>query len=363
VLEAEQDNLRSALASFLADPDGSDDALRLGLALSPFWADRAPAEGLDWLETLVLSAGDRNPQLRAAALTEAAYLQMTLGQAGPAAHTLARARTLIADPNSALMRRVLVVGSHVTYRQGDLDASRDLCEQGLALASVHQDALLAVDCLSGLAQVLTDDGDLEQGIRCFEDALARARLLGDVRSVAFICCNKGTAEQARGHLDAAEELYLEARELGQPLHNLQFVSSVAANLAELSLERFEQNPTTTAVTEASTTAKKYLHEALAAARQSGDELILTRVLEAAAGCAFYAGDYERSAMLYGAADALIDKLSFVREAAVRTLWEEQTNALGEIMTAAAFETAYVAGTQTPPSEAIALAADLQLQPR
>jgi hypothetical protein len=179
--------------------------------------------------------------------------------------------------------------------------------------------------------------------------------------VAVICNNEGGAEVVRGHFDRAEELFAEALELAREIGNLAMNTAVAANLAELALTRIQQDPPTIVSTEGISSVKRYLLEALDLARQSGNELSQAQALQSAASCALYAGDHQRSARLYGAADARREKFSFIMEPSHRKVREDQLHTLGEILTAEELATAYSNGTKTSVLEAITLVRDIEIK--
>jgi class 3 adenylate cyclase/tetratricopeptide (TPR) repeat protein len=96
---------------------------------------------------------------------------------------LAAARRL-GDPTT--LARVLLMAAWVPYWRNDLDSSRAMFREALAVArgAEEPDPLSEVRALLGLASVLSIDDDERQALACAEEALAIGRAAGQEFSVA-----------------------------------------------------------------------------------------------------------------------------------------------------------------------------------
>jgi predicted ATPase/transcriptional regulator with XRE-family HTH domain len=140
LLVQEQDNLRTALR-WCIDARAARTALRLGVALHPFWYTRELyAEGTAWLgEALALSDAASPSAIRAHALALAGNLlslQADLSQA----ETLLRDAVAMAEQVGAAFEqaRARHLLSNVTRRRGALDEAADQYEQAATLAREAQ---------------------------------------------------------------------------------------------------------------------------------------------------------------------------------------------------------------------------------
>jgi predicted ATPase/DNA-binding SARP family transcriptional activator len=159
-LEAEHDNLRTALSWSLERGEEAELGLRVGEALGQFWYLRGYfGEGRRWLEE-------------------------ALAKASPAS-TAARANAL---------RRL----SFLAFMQGDLDRAQEAGEEGLNLERVKQfwdiagRRSIAAGLLHMLGLVMSARGDPERAIHLYEESLVFSRKVGDERGIA----DKGSGPHA-----------------------------------------------------------------------------------------------------------------------------------------------------------------------
>jgi predicted ATPase/DNA-binding SARP family transcriptional activator len=159
-LEAEHDNLRTALSWSLERSEEAELGLRVGEALGQFWYSRGYfGEGRRWLEE-------------------------ALAKASPAS-TAARANAL---------RRL----SFLAFMQGDLDRAQEAGEEGLNLERVEQfwdiagRRSIAAGLLHMLGLVMSAWGDPERAIHLYEESLVFSRKVGDERGIA----DKGSGPHA-----------------------------------------------------------------------------------------------------------------------------------------------------------------------
>jgi tetratricopeptide (TPR) repeat protein len=168
-LDLEWDNIRSALAYLFAEPDRSEDVLRLGVALDNFFAIRGHLEAIATLRS-VLDCPDGLPA--------------SLRVRGLCAFGVAVAITLGMDSRL------------------EMRAARELMRQGLQLARDLDDQALIAEALSDLSWTAEYQGDSGQAALFANEALQVARSLGDPRLIGNalgpLALVTPTAEAKRG---------------------------------------------------------------------------------------------------------------------------------------------------------------------
>jgi predicted ATPase/transcriptional regulator with XRE-family HTH domain len=258
-LEADYANLQAALDGSRMDPAGTALALRLVVALGPFWMLRGPwAAGRAQLERVLArpSPPDAAPQ-RALALLYAAVLAKAQSD-HPAARpllleSLAVSRSLGDKPGAG---RVLLHLAHVDAWLGDAASAREYARAALALSQEIDDKqtmLVALDFLDqgsaqfGLATALVEEhlplsrtvadkvrecgalitrgwdafesGELDTARRQTAAGLALARELGSQFRTAQALLHLGNIARAAGEVEQVAALYEESLAIQRTLEN------------------------------------------------------------------------------------------------------------------------------------------------
>jgi predicted ATPase len=298
-LDAEHDNMRTALEYARSTADGAEAGLRLAAALAPFWEWRGYlAEGRRWLEQ-ALASGEQAPvNLRARALLAAGILARAyndrvgartaletsaqLARASGAKQILAYALTWLsalavdltpdegdvvaqntyAEESVRLCREVrdrwglaLALAYHGSSQvaQGEEVLARAAFEESLALFRELGDRRSLREALYGLGDIARCQGDLTTARARHEEVLALAQALGDktgiaeaLRGLAWYACMQGDYEKATSCYEAAHAMHLE---LGIRvwsagiLHSLGWVACQAGDYARataLCMESLEE---------------------------------------------------------------------------------------------------------------------------
>jgi predicted ATPase/class 3 adenylate cyclase len=361
MLAADHDNLRAAITFTLDNPHHEDDVLRFIVSLGPFWERANAVEGLRYATALLDRTEQRPPSDRwAAALSSVAELHIVAGQSAAAGRLLHEALT-IADSGDdyQLINRVLYDQGFVAFQRGDLDAARACYTRSLALARDRCDARGEMFAIKGLADLFSDEGD-GRSRTYYQQALATARTINDLRATAVIYCNQSLDEYQRGNLDAAEQLASEALTLSRKLHYSLLASAVTTNLGMIAISRLTPSSRDAQRVELLNLAKEYFLDALAIAQKDYNEQGQRDALLGAASAAYHARDSLRAVILYGTSDAITDRLQLVLEARNRDRRNTEHAALREILDPAKFDAAYQSGRTLSLADAITVVQDIKI---
>jgi predicted ATPase/transcriptional regulator with XRE-family HTH domain len=216
-IERDHDNLLAAL-SWLIEHDLAEEAVRLALALWPFWHSRTYLrEGQRWLEQ-VLALADRSlltPVLRARLMSALGVVAHTLGQfdRADAFHSEAiRLWREIGDIDG-LANAVLNRG-YWHFFQLDLQQARAFAEESLALAQQVGNQLAIADALNLRAGAAVMAVPIKRAADTFladlEECLRIWREVGDTASVASALSMLAHGEINAGRLERAKPLLAEA---------------------------------------------------------------------------------------------------------------------------------------------------------
>lgn len=299
-LAEEHENLRSALATFLARSEAGP-ALRLCAALYRYWWIRGSwTEGRTNIDAALRleETGGASPE-RAHTLRAGAILARGQGAYGEAERLLQEslriARTL-ADP--ALTSSALFELGNVANERERLSEARALYEEALALLRRVGDRRGVAMALHNMAVVAEALQDPRGAMRLYEEALALHRELGNRSMEAHTLNGLGIVAQALGDMSAARSRQEQAlaihRSLGDKRgisFSLRELGAIVAQLGELPR------------------AASLLAECMEILRLLGDRQGMAAALEACAGVAAVAGEAGRAMRLCGAAGRIRDELA------------------------------------------------------
>jgi tetratricopeptide (TPR) repeat protein len=304
-IEREHDNLRAAVEWGLGHRP--ETALRIVGSLSNFWFRRN-----------YLAEGVR--------LTKQA-----LERGGEGADAKLRAKACVG------------VGS-LGWRQGDLGAAELFILEGLRLAREIDERLWICSSLHLLGVVKHQQGDSVQAQALAEECLALARELNDGRIISLSLNSLGEIARQREDYEAAREYYEEALALARQASAKHVVPVYMLNLASVACLRRDYQ-----------SAASFALEGLKDSEEFGNKIVTGTALGVFAALAVAAGEPERAARLWGAAQAIFDaadsKLDKVDQGFVDRYVAEARAAVGD----EAFEAAYREGRAMRFEHAVALA--------
>ena len=293
-LETENENLRAALEWSLA---GEEPLLgmRLAAILWRFWSIRGHfREGRRWLAA-ALSQGAAAPEmLRARILNGAGVLAEHQGDhvAARACYeeSLALCRQAANRPGIATMLNNL---GNVAYNLGDYATARALYAESLTLRREMGDARSIANTLNNLGLVAQSQEDYAAAHFLYEESLQIKRELGDRSGIAASLNNLGMLAYEQGEYAQAQALYLESLAAYREQGNRRLEAINLNNLANVARCSGEYG-----------SARRLSEQSLAIKRDLGDRWGIAYSLEMFASIALGQGEPDRTARLFGAAEAL-----------------------------------------------------------
>jgi predicted ATPase/DNA-binding CsgD family transcriptional regulator len=277
-LEAEHDNLRTALSWSLERGEEAELGLRVGEALGQFWYLRGYfGEGRRWLEE-------------------------ALAKASPAS-TAARANAL---------RRL----SFLAFLQGDLDRAQEASEEGLKLEGVELfwdiagRRSVAAGLLHMLGLVKSARGDSERAIQLYEESLTLSRKVGDKRGSADNLLLLGIEMRSRGDFGKARELLEEGMGVGRGVGDPELLAAFLTQLCDAFVLQGDLERATVIG-----------EKAVAVCREHKHRFMLSEVLCNLGWAALLRGDPERATTLYA------ESLELKREVGLMLLLPETLDGL------------------------------------
>jgi len=253
-LEADHDNLRTALECALAQKDGPL-AVKLAGALWRFWEVRGYlSEGRDSLNQALAAGKDAPSSFRAKALDGAGRL---------------------------------------SWRQGDFQDAKQLFAESLALWRAAGDKAGEANSLHGLARTAVNLEDYVSAQTSCELSLEIQRQLDDKQGIATAINTLGEVARAQKDFAQAERHYTESLAIFREIGDTAASVSVLHNLAYTALNQGNEK-----------TAEAFFLEAITIARDLKDQLGIYSMLGGLACVATAMGLAERAVQLFGSAEVV-----------------------------------------------------------
>ena len=297
-LEREHDNLRAALDWSLAT--GSvDDALRAVSALGRFWRGHGHvSEARGWLRAGLESPVAVPAAVRAKALWTEAHQAMAQSDAAAALPALDEALELfreLGDDRSVVF--ALCELCLVRIQAGDLDEAETLGLEALATARDHDDPRALSAALNTLGILMDERTEYVRARELYAESLALRRTLGNPLLVLNSVNNLAVAALRGGDLEAAESGFEECLALADELDDAVHRASALCALGEIAL-----------ATSWPDRASPLLLDALVLYGELGDDRMRAECLHVLGGVAAAEDRAQEAAQLWGAADALRERL-------------------------------------------------------
>ena len=300
-LEKEHNNLRTAL-SWSLESGEVELGLRLAGASQPFWARRGHyREGRRWLEAVLAKDGRASAETRAKALHAVGWLAVWQGDIDRASAAAKEGLklSLQARIESAMGIYLRLLLGFTAQLHGEYEQATRLFDESLELSRKLGDGWCIAASLLHVGSLAGDRNDNERAVELYEEGIALCRKSGYAVVLADILNNLGYEFLLRGDYERATTIIEEAvalyREQGYRYARLEFPLD---NLGWAALLHGDEEKA------------RVLHlESLTICRVLGNKLVAAENLEGLACAAAVWGEDQRSALLFGAADALFKALN------------------------------------------------------
>jgi predicted ATPase/DNA-binding SARP family transcriptional activator len=354
LMEADQDNLRAALAFFKrnvseATPvsevqtESAIAGLRLCIALTRFWQIRGYLqEGREQLEFflphLTLAGTVANPEsIRLQAQGQSSLGQLAWAQGDfSVAHIAQKAALdLWRKIDDRLGLAAILLESGMTaYRQSRLDEAHGLLSESLAISRKEGgNLLLMAGALLNLGNIARDRQELEQARALFVESLSLARRVGDERRTAAALNNLGNVARLQGHYREAFSFHEETIALRRSLGDRTGIAMSLLNLAETARRLGDLDRATALIT-----------ESLLLMRELSDRYTLTECLFVMASIASSQHRQERAALLLAASEAQRRAMTVSLVAEDQTRHDDYMKTARESLGEAKFQKAIIMAT-------------------
>lgn len=295
-LNAEYANCREALV-WCTVRGQTETGLRLSVALTPFWyLEQHQRELRRWVAFLLAAGGDVAPLVRARGLLWQGVLDLReTGELGPVLGLFAEALELFhqaGDFDGA--SKTLQAWGDALVKQGNLERASQQFVASLALATQTGNAYLLAHGNMGLAYCAKDQGRLEDAEQHWRLALDWAERSGNRSSVALALNGLGEMARQRGNWAIAGRHYEATLELAWELGSTFRTALALHNLGYVALHRQDPDRASARFTE----SLRLYHET---AYQKG----VAECLAGLGAVAAMTGDWERTARLCGASEAIL----------------------------------------------------------
>jgi predicted ATPase/class 3 adenylate cyclase len=291
-LDADQANLRRAAGHAAGRPDGTAVVLRLGAALDRYWTARHREPEAFALLVPVLRRSDAraDPALFATALVTAAVVAALIDIA--TARNLAEQAVQVARQlgDERLLSRALAALCGAHFFAGEPEAGRLFGQEAVERARRFGDDVLLGVSLRGYLLTI----DPARALPLYTEAIACTERSGDHLINAFLHNNAGWIALSAGDIPAARA-HLEAATQAAQQTGYQ-AAIVMGNLGRVLRAEGDLDG-----------ARSTFEAALRVGRRNGDNLSMANACLCLACVAGDAGDWDRAAVLHGAAQALQDR--------------------------------------------------------
>ena len=299
LLEADHDNLRSALKLALATPECAGLAIRMCGALYRFWSRRGYwQEGHVWcMKALAQAPHGGDKAARAKVLLAAAGMRSYVPQA-EARLLLEDALTLSREAGDRHTEAATLNSLAKTLNWADeLSRVRSLLEQARVISREIGNRGLELINMSNLVNVLRWQDDYAAASALGEEGLTGSRASGNRWLEGAFLYLLGVVARDRSDIVVAQRFHEQALTIFRELEMPDWQATALTELAALAVVR--SNPPL---------AGHYLTEAFGISRKLGDRQLLALCFEVIGALAVHAKDYEQAPRFWGAADALLGSL-------------------------------------------------------
>lgn len=337
-LDAENDNIRAALAWCLSPEGDPVIGLRMARSLWRYWSIRGHThEGRDWIERAMQLSKNASPDLRAHALQSVgilSWMQSDYKAARTYYDESLSLRRALGDTRG--IASTLTHIGNVVWEQGNYPETRAIWEEALALFRQINDQSGIAMALQNLGNLSSDEGNRDLAEQCYEESLSLFRLLGDSQGAANLLANLGLLARDQGNLPRARAMMEQSLYLNRELGTKQSIAINLVNLANLMTQRRDVDE-----------AKRHAQESLSLFRDMGEQHGIAFALEALAKTEQTRGDPRRFVLFYSAAAKLRESLETPAPPVEERELQQFANEARAALSAESYEEAQIRGTSMP----------------
>jgi tetratricopeptide (TPR) repeat protein len=200
-------------------------------------------------------------------------------------------------PQPALRTRALVVATSMAYAQGDYRTAEERVKEALRLSRREGDVLAEAHGWGGLGMIEMARQDHEAAASSLEKGIALFERSGEDHMASTLRVMFGTTLLVQGEDEWAERMFEEALASARRLKVPSLTYIALYNSAQSALRRGDLEK-----------AARMLEEGIEWSMQTKDKANLVYFLEALAAVKAFGGGVDRSAVLIGAAEALLEEV-------------------------------------------------------
>ena len=188
--------------------------------------------------------------------------------------------------------------------QGDFETAEKAFQKVLEMSIKINDPKQTAIAYNGLAMTAKNTGNYDSARKYAEKSLTISRELNNKFAVAVSVNTLGELARMENDFAAARAFYEEGLQLCRELNNIQGINCTLNNIGAVAYSAKDYQ-----------TARDYYAEAFQVGSRSGEKYTTSYSLDGFAALALKADEFEKSAMLAGAADNLRDSLGYKIEPA------------------------------------------------
>lgn len=348
-LDLEYDNLRAALTWCKTDQGNTEACLRMAGALWRYWHMRGLlSEGREHLENMLNQVHEgvlEQSAVRAKALNAVGVLASYQGDHVPARSLLEQGlaifRTLDDRPGIASSLNML---GNAALSQGDYAAARSNYEESLEIRRALGDKWGVARLLSNLGLIARFTSDLARAQALEQEALKLFQELEENNGVAYVLNVLGDVAHDQGDLEAAQSFQEQSAVIYRELGNKWGLAYTLVSLGDVAMSRSDLPR-----------AQSLYRESLETFREEGDKWGIAYAFESLAAIASLQGRPDRSARLFGAAEALRESILLPMPPNYRSEYERNVATLKAQLDETTFTKAWSDGRAMSLEQAIGLA--------
>ncbi len=346
-IEREHDNVRAALAWYLAAPQGIEPGAMMINVLFWFWYRRGYViEGAMWTDRLLASPvmQEASP-LRATALMSSGMLAVWRGKQDIGLAHLQESLAIVQKLEDKQWLAPVLMGNGVALiNMGRDNEAQPFFEQAVALFKAMNLVPFHAITLIHLGNVELGLGNLEQARAYHEESLAEARMIGENWLISFALNNLGEVARTQGQFDLARKYYEECQALLRTTGDQGDMARFVHNLGYIAQHEEDFD-----------LAESQFRKSLTMFRRLGNRRGIAECLAGLAGLKAQQGQTEWGATLLSAAESVLKITGGSWWPADRVEVERNSEMMQSALDAGAFAKAQKTGAVMNIDQAIAFA--------